>query len=257
MLPPCLLFAYNTYLCYGALSNNPDGACNLLAAGNAQNQASIIAGLAMACISITWAAFSSAGGLVKAVAAPAGTADKSSSSPAAAAAPALISPARQGSDLELAPVATNPHAATPSSATSPVPSSGAAKSATAVSAAAYASDDSPGASTGAAKSAAAGAPEAGAGGCCDSGASASPAEPLEPKAWVFHLTMAFAGLYLAMLVTNWGDASKAAAQNGNPELSVASMWVRIVTQWLIYIMFGWTLIAPHCGPVCCPGRDFS
>jgi len=36
LLPPSLLFAYNTYLVYGALTNNPDTGCNLMAAATSQ-----------------------------------------------------------------------------------------------------------------------------------------------------------------------------------------------------------------------------
>ena len=39
----------------------------------------------------------------------------------------------------------------------------------------------------------------------------------------------------------------------SPELSTASMWARIGSQWAIYLLYGWTLIAP----ICCPNRDFS
>lgn len=77
-------------------------------------------------------------------------------------------------------------------------------------------------------------------------------DAVEPYAWVFHMTMLFAGLYLAMLLTNWGDSSTA-AETGNPELSIASMWVRIVSQWVIYGLYAWSLMAPFC----CPNRDFS
>ena len=31
LLPPALLWAYNTYLCFGAITNNPDVVCNALA----------------------------------------------------------------------------------------------------------------------------------------------------------------------------------------------------------------------------------
>jgi hypothetical protein len=37
-----------------------------------------------------------------------------------------------------------------------------------------------------------------------------------------------------------------------PEASKASMWVRIVSQWLVYIVYGWTMLAP----ICCPNREF-
>lgn len=31
LLPPAALWAYNVYLCFGAITNNPDEACNALA----------------------------------------------------------------------------------------------------------------------------------------------------------------------------------------------------------------------------------
>ena len=52
---------------------------------------------------------------------------------------------------------------------------------------------------------------------------------------------------------SWGNIDQINAQNGNPELSLASMWVRIGSQWLIYLLYGWSLIAPRL----CPNRDFS
>jgi hypothetical protein len=39
----------------------------------------------------------------------------------------------------------------------------------------------------------------------------------------------------------------------SPEQGRISMWVKIVTQWVIYAVFLWILVAP----VLCPGRDFS
>jgi len=65
--------------------------------------------------------------------------------------------------------------------------------------------------------------------------------------------MCLAGMYLAMLVTNWGDPSAANTPAGNPELSWASMWVRMGTQFAIHAVFLWSIVAP----MCCPGRDFS
>jgi hypothetical protein len=45
------------------------------------------------------------------------------------------------------------------------------------------------------------------------------------------------------------DTSPAAS----PEQGRISMWVKIVSQWVIYAVFIWILIAP----VVCSGRDFS
>lgn len=70
LLPPAIVFAYNTYLVYGALSNNPEASCNIMARSDNQNQASIIAGLAFAVISVTYAAYSSASSIAKALSMP-------------------------------------------------------------------------------------------------------------------------------------------------------------------------------------------
>jgi membrane protein YdbS with pleckstrin-like domain len=58
------------------------------------------------------------------------------------------------------------------------------------------------------------------------------------QAWAFHLIMLTASLYLAMLLTDWGTF-KSAGSAGE-----ASMWVKIVAQWLTGGLFVWTLIAP-------------
>ncbi|RYG49873.1 hypothetical protein EON67_06320, partial [archaeon] len=136
----------------------------------------------------------------------------------------------------------------------------------------------------------------------------------DTKPWLFHIVMMFAGLYLAMLLTNWGDQSKYVAaclaflarpvclprrplappsarasrtpprararahahahvhvcvcvfcyasvtspcrisqESGSTERSLSSMWVRIVSQWIVYALYTWTLFAAKC----CPNRDFS
>ena len=105
-------------------------------------------------------------------------------------------------------------------------------------------------------------------------------------AWVFHLIMFFAALYLAMLVSNWGMLSeyvtshqracrtcraglfpldwcrsvarrdvfcRSASPSSSPEEGRISMWVKIASQWLVYILFYWIMLAP----VCFPDRDFS
>jgi len=59
----------------------------------------------------------------------------------------------------------------------------------------------------------------------------------EPS-WVFHLIMISASMYQAMLLTDWGS-SKGPASAGE-----ASMWMKIVAQWLTVILFSWTMVAP-------------
>lgn len=69
------------------------------------------------------------------------------------------------------------------------------------------------------------------------------------KPWFFHLIMLSASLYMAMLLTNWGVGST----TGTSNTGAASMWIKIVTQWLTYLLYFWTLVAP----LCCRNRDFS
>jgi len=62
-----------------------------------------------------------------------------------------------------------------------------------------------------------------------------------------------------MLLTNWGSQQQAAADaTGTPssqayDISVENVWIRIVTQWITMLMFGWSLVAP----AVCASRDFS
>ena len=54
--------------------------------------------------------------------------------------------------------------------------------------------------------------------------------------WVFHLVMMFGSIYMAMLLTAWGDESSAAA-SGDGDISIDSgdkghnsMWAKIISQ---------------------------
>jgi len=225
LLPPSILFAYNTYLCYGALTNNPDTDCNRFAASGSQSEASIYTGLVIAAFSVTWAAYSSAGSFTKAVRMD-GT-QTSVDNPAAGAGSPSVTDWPPASGRDKAPVAG---------------SAGAYQSSAAAAAAAADDDDE---ETGARRPAV---PQG------DKGTtSASSDQGVEEKPWVFHIIMCLAGMYLAMLVTNWGSPSSANSPTGNPELSNASMWARMGSQWAIHGLFLWTMIAP----TCCPGRSFG
>ncbi len=215
--------AYNTYLLYGALTNNPDTQCNILARTENQNQASIITGLVIACLSVTWMAYNSAGSMYSAVARESAGNNAAASNPYA--------------DRSVVAAQTNP-----ASAVKDWPKDS-AKDKDYGAAAQYAAEDaddeeaaSPRRSAAAARAAADDHDRKG---------------EIEPRPWVFHLVMFLGGCYLAMVITNWGQPSD--EPGANPELSVASMWVRIGTQWGVHVVYLWTLIAP----TCCPNRDFS
>lgn len=71
----------------------------------------------------------------------------------------------------------------------------------------------------------------------------------------FHLVLACACMYTAMLLTEWGSIKAAADELPDSSHSVyaASFWVKIVTQWVTALLYIWTFLAPRC----CPGRDFD
>ena len=85
LLPPATIMAYNTYLTFSAITNNPDAQCNPSANAANQSQASIIAGLVIAVVSVTWTALSSAGSIHSAVTTEGGGAEVAAENPAAAA----------------------------------------------------------------------------------------------------------------------------------------------------------------------------
>jgi hypothetical protein len=76
--------------------------------------------------------------------------------------------------------------------------------------------------------------------------------PSTEKAWVFHLLMITASMYLAMLLTDWGTESGGASATGYGE-GAASMGVKFAAALMTVFLYAWTLVAP----VLVQGRDFS
>jgi len=69
---------------------------------------------------------------------------------------------------------------------------------------------------------------------------------------LFHLMFALATLYVMMTLTNWYSPGK----DVNIETISANMsavWVKIISAWMCFTLYMWTLIAP----VVLPDRDFS
>jgi len=75
--------------------------------------------------------------------------------------------------------------------------------------------------------------------------------------WYYHVMMIACSLYMAMLLTDW--SSMPAEKNGVPAVEIldevrqtrygvdsVSFWVKIVSQWICMLMYGWTLLAPYC-----------
>jgi len=86
---------------------------------------------------------------------------------------------------------------------------------------------------------------------CTFGVPAKENDP-DQKNYFFHFVMAMGCMYMAMVLTNWGKSS-GSDSNTNTGISVESMWIKISSQWLAYLLYLWSL----CAPVCFPDRDFS
>lgn len=68
----------------------------------------------------------------------------------------------------------------------------------------------------------------------------------------FHSIMTLAACYMAMLFTNWGTNTDTVSKSGK-----ISLWVNLVTQWVTFVLFWQTLIAPAVCPSRFPGRGRS
>lgn len=76
-------------------------------------------------------------------------------------------------------------------------------------------------------------------------------DPLPYRPDYFHAIFALAALYVAMLFTNW-DLDDVPGEFDIDE-SWTSAWVKIASQWLVFVLYGWTLLAPKI----LVDRDFS
>ncbi|EGF79388.1 hypothetical protein BATDEDRAFT_37095 [Batrachochytrium dendrobatidis JAM81] len=61
---------------------------------------------------------------------------------------------------------------------------------------------------------------------------------------LFHLIFVVASMYLAMLVTNWDTVTITKDDFAVVGKSYAAAWVKIVSGWLVLIVYAWTLVAP-------------
>jgi len=68
----------------------------------------------------------------------------------------------------------------------------------------------------------------------------------------FHFVMAMGGVYMSMVLTNWGSNTYGGNSSG-ATVSWESMWIKITSQWVTFAFYLWTMLAP----ICFPDRDFS
>ena len=212
LLPPATIMAYNTYLTFSAITNNPDAQCNPSANAANQSQASIIAGLVIAVVSVTWTALSSAGSIHSAVTTEGGGAEVAAENPAAARAESYQGQGKGSRGAGSRGVEAGEEEEEEEKEAR--------------------QRRAPGGAAGAAGAAAAAA------------ASTTPTSRWVP--FTFHVELFLAGCYVAMMASNWGNPGQqnSPSASANPELSQDSMWARMGTQFAIHILFIWTLIAP-------------
>ncbi|KAI8926645.1 serine incorporator/TMS membrane protein [Entophlyctis helioformis] len=60
----------------------------------------------------------------------------------------------------------------------------------------------------------------------------------------FHFIFVIASMYLAMLITNWDTVTITQDDLAVVGKSMAAVWVKVVSSWLVLILYGWTLVAP-------------
>lgn len=86
------------------------------------------------------------------------------------------------------------------------------------------------------------------------------AEPVGPTRYnyaFFHFIFALASCYISMLMTNWSivksDSDVNTATTLTVDRSEGAVWVKIVSSWLVILLFAWSLVAP----VLMPNRDWG
>lgn len=73
-----------------------------------------------------------------------------------------------------------------------------------------------------------------------------------PVTWKLNLVLAVISCFYAMALTGWGSIESGGTP-ANPDVGNISMWMIIASQWVVLVLYLWTLIAPRLFP----DRDFS
>ncbi|KAI2498883.1 Serine incorporator (Serinc) [Fragilaria crotonensis] len=83
-------------------------------------------------------------------------------------------------------------------------------------------------------------------------AASSSSKPQRPVSWKLNIILAMISCWIAMALTGWGSI-EAGGDAANPDVSRVSMWMLIASQWIVYLLYFWSLMAPKFFP----DRDFS
>jgi len=69
----------------------------------------------------------------------------------------------------------------------------------------------------------------------------------------FHFVYALGAMYVGMVMINWNMALVEKDGSSHSVSTWANVWVKIASQWICFLLYFWSLIAP----LVCSGRDFS
>lgn len=69
----------------------------------------------------------------------------------------------------------------------------------------------------------------------------------------FNVVLALVAMYIACQLTSWGTLRVDGGSLASPLAGAVSSWMNIAAQWVIYLIYFWTLVAPFLFP----DRDFS
>jgi len=75
--------------------------------------------------------------------------------------------------------------------------------------------------------------------------------PNKSVSWKLNLILAMISCWIAMALTGWGSI-EAGGSLSNPDVSRVNMWLIIGSQWIVFFLYAWTLLAPRI----VPGREF-
>jgi hypothetical protein len=73
------------------------------------------------------------------------------------------------------------------------------------------------------------------------------------SSWKINMIMSLICCWYAMSLTSWGSVAGGGGTIANPSAGKVSMWMIISSQWLMNLLYLWTLIAPKLFP----DREFS
>ena len=72
------------------------------------------------------------------------------------------------------------------------------------------------------------------------------------NSWKLNLVLGILSCWVAMALTSWGGI-QTGGNVANPDVGSVSMWMIITSQWIVLLLYLWSLVAPRLFP----DRDFA